>query len=66
MELGSLASVVKKTCYNASANLICTFVMPAIRLIDIRRGSRNSRYAIWAEYQPQALHVRNQDPWRRR
>ena len=29
---------------NASANLICTFVMPAIRLIDTRHGSRNGRY----------------------
>ena len=28
---------------NASANLICTFLMPAIRLIDTRHGSRNGR-----------------------
>ena len=32
---------------NASANLICTFVMPAIRLIDTRHGSHNRRYVRW-------------------
>ena len=40
--------------------------MPAIRLIDTRRGSHKDHYVNLAEYQPQALHVGNQDPLRRR
>ena len=38
---------------------VCPLLIPHL-------GSHNSRYAILAEYQPQALHVGNQDPLRRR
>ena len=40
--------------------------MPATRLIDTRVGSPKVHYVNLAEYQPQALHVGNQDPLRRR
>ena len=35
-------------------------------LIDTRIGSHKGHYVNLAEYQPQALHVGNQDPLRRR
>ena len=42
-------------------------MVPAVlRFIDTRGGSHNIHYVNLAEYQPQALHVGNQDPLRRR
>ena len=37
-------NVVGRTCCNASANPICAFLMPAIRLIDTRLASHRGHY----------------------
>ena len=41
-------------------------ISDGLRLIDTRGGLPKGHYVNLAEYQPQALHVGNQDPLRRR
>ena len=43
-KLESLTDVIREACRNTSVNMICALLMPAIRVIDTRRGSPNSRY----------------------
>ena len=51
-----LASLAGKTHRNASANLFWAFIIPALRLIDTRHGSPNSRYVkSFVEYSSAAL-----------
>ena len=43
-EMGELATVVGRTRCNTSADPICAFLMPAIRLIDTRLASPRGHY----------------------